>query len=137
MFDVQSMKKFAMFFQVIANLDFVQASRDEQGLATFLIQRSNDFVFSGRTHSRTRRRNCVGLSSCLQTERRTGAVLRVTTSNDNLNTLRFYQRRGFRITRVRPGVVNEARRIKPPIPVVGEHGILIRDEIDLERRVDI
>jgi ribosomal protein S18 acetylase RimI-like enzyme len=58
----------------------------------------------------------------------------VTTTNDNLNALRFYQRRGFRITRVRPGVVNEARHINP---VVGEYGILIRDEIDLERRVDI
>jgi len=33
-------------------------------------------------------------------------------------------------------VVNEARRIKPSIPVVGEYGILIRDEIDLERRAD-
>jgi hypothetical protein len=34
-------------------------------------------------------------------------------------------------------VVDEARRIKPSIPVVGEYGILIRDEIDLKRRVDI
>jgi hypothetical protein len=36
-----------------------------------------------------------------------------------------------------PGVVNEARRIKPSIPAAGEYGILVRDEIDLERRVNI
>jgi hypothetical protein len=54
------------------------------------------------------------------------AILRVTTTNDNLNAVRFYQHRGFRIARVRPGLINEVRRIEPSIPVVGEYGILIR-----------
>jgi hypothetical protein len=62
-------------------------------------------------------------------------ILRVTTTNDNLSALRFYQRRDFRITEVRPGAVDDARRLKPSIPIVGEYGIPIRDEIDLERRV--
>jgi GNAT superfamily N-acetyltransferase len=59
-------------------------------------------------------------------------LLRVTTTNDNLDALRFYQRRGFRIVAVRPGAVDEARKIKPTIPAIGEYGIPIRDEIDLE-----
>ena len=62
-------------------------------------------------------------------------MLRVTTTNDNLNALRFYQRRGFRLTQVHPGAVDEARRSKPSIPRTGEYGIPIRDEIDLEYRV--
>jgi hypothetical protein len=62
-------------------------------------------------------------------------ILPVTTTNDNLNALRFYQRRGFRITEVRPRAVDDARRLKPSIPIVGEYGIPIRDEIELERRV--
>ena len=61
--------------------------------------------------------------------------LRVTTTNDNLNALRFYQRRGFRITAVRPGAVDEARRTKPSISTSGEDGIPIHDEIELERQV--
>ena len=62
-------------------------------------------------------------------------VLRVTTTNDNLDALRFYQRRGFRIIAVRPGAVDESRRIKPSISAIGEYGIPIRDEIELERPV--
>jgi GNAT superfamily N-acetyltransferase len=56
------------------------------------------------------------------------------TTNDNLDGLRFYQRRGFRIAEVRPGAVTEARKsLKPSIPEVGNFGILLRDEIVLER----
>ncbi len=54
------------------------------------------------------------------------------TTNDNLDALRFYQRRGFRLAAVYPGAVDAARRLKPQIPLVGDHGIPIRDEIELE-----
>ena len=59
------------------------------------------------------------------------AVLRVTTTNDNLSAFRFYQRRGFRIVAMRPRAVAASRRLKPGIPDVGEYGIPIRDEIEL------
>ena len=55
----------------------------------------------------------------------------VMTTNDNLAALRFYQRRGFELRRVRPGAVHEARVLKPSIPKIGDQGIPIRDEIDL------
>lgn len=58
-------------------------------------------------------------------------VLRLTTTNDNLDALRFYQRRGFRLQALRPGAVDAARAYKPTISAVGEHGIPIRDELDL------
>ncbi|MFN8485104.1 MAG: GNAT family N-acetyltransferase [Anaerolineae bacterium] len=54
------------------------------------------------------------------------------TTNDNLDALRFYQRRGFRLAAVYPGAVEAARRLKPQIPLVGDYGIPIRDEIALE-----
>jgi GNAT superfamily N-acetyltransferase len=54
------------------------------------------------------------------------------TTNDNLNALRFYQRRGLRLVAVRPGAVVEARKLKPEIPTMGAEGIPIRDEIELE-----
>jgi ribosomal protein S18 acetylase RimI-like enzyme len=57
----------------------------------------------------------------------------VITTNDNLDALRFYQRRGFRLRAVRPGVVDEARRtLKPQIPAEGRYGIPLRDEVELE-----
>ena len=54
------------------------------------------------------------------------------TTNDNLDALRFYQRRGLRITAVSPGAVDASRRLKPQIPEIGAYGIPIRDELTLE-----
>jgi ribosomal protein S18 acetylase RimI-like enzyme len=55
------------------------------------------------------------------------------TTNDNTDALLFYQKRGFRITAVYQNAVNDARRIKPEILLLGLHGIEIQDEIELER----
>ena len=60
----------------------------------------------------------------------------LTTTNDNIRGLRFYQRLGFRMIAVNTGVVDEARKIKPQIPEVGQDGIAIHDEIVLELRVE-
>jgi hypothetical protein len=74
------------------------------------------------------------LSSKLRAE---GCVrLWLTMTNANLSALQFYLRRGFRLRRVRPGAVDNARKLKPSIPVVGEHGIPVRDELDLCRVLD-
>jgi GNAT superfamily N-acetyltransferase len=58
------------------------------------------------------------------------------TTNDNVDALRFYQRRGFRLAELRPGGVDDSRaRLKPEIPETGEYGIPLRDEIVLEKEV--
>lgn len=61
--------------------------------------------------------------------------LRVSTTNDNLDALRFYQRRGFRLALVIPGAIDEARRLKPGIPPIGGYGIAMRDRLDLVRDI--
>jgi len=61
--------------------------------------------------------------------------IRLTTTNDNLDAIRFYQRRGLRLVALRPSAVDRARLEKPEIPRVGDYGIPLRDEIDLVRRV--
>jgi GNAT superfamily N-acetyltransferase len=60
----------------------------------------------------------------------------LTTTNGNLSALQFYMRRGFRLAAVRPGAVDAARQLKPTIPMTGQHGIPIRDELDLCRVLD-
>jgi GNAT superfamily N-acetyltransferase len=55
----------------------------------------------------------------------------LTTTNDNISALRFYQRRGFRLAAIRPGAVDRSRQLKPEIPRTGDFGIPLRDEIDL------
>ncbi len=59
------------------------------------------------------------------------------TTNDNVDGLRFYQRRGFRLAELYAGAVDDSRaRRKPSIPEIGDHGIPIRDEIVLERSIE-
>jgi ribosomal protein S18 acetylase RimI-like enzyme len=55
----------------------------------------------------------------------------LTTTNDNVDALRFYQRRGFRVAAYRHGAVDRSRLRKPAIPRHGEYGIPLHDEIDL------
>jgi hypothetical protein len=56
---------------------------------------------------------------------------RVRPRHDNLGALRFYQRLGVRLAGFCIGAVERARGLKPTIPLIGRHGIPIRDEIDL------
>lgn len=55
-------------------------------------------------------------------------------TNDNVDALRFYQRRELRLVALRPGAVERSRAtLKPSIPEIGDHGIPLRDELVLER----
>ena len=54
------------------------------------------------------------------------------TTNDNLNALGFYQKRGFELVKINRGALNETRKLKPNIPLIGENNIPLRDEIELE-----
>ena len=55
------------------------------------------------------------------------------TTNDNIDALRFFQRRDFRISVVRPNGMEAIRKLKPGVPSNGHYGIPIRDEIELEK----
>ena len=55
------------------------------------------------------------------------------TTNDNVDALRFYQKRGYEIKAVHRHAIEESRKIKPQIPLIGNYGIPIRDEIEMEK----
>lgn len=80
----------------------------------------------------------IGLGSALVGAVRAAAAaagctrLWLITTNDNLHALRFYQKRGFELVAVHRGAVQESRRLKPQIPLIGLDGIPLRDEIELE-----
>ncbi|MEJ1970697.1 MAG: GNAT family N-acetyltransferase [Rhizomicrobium sp.] len=54
------------------------------------------------------------------------------TSNDNTHALRFYQKRGWDLYAFHRNAIEQARRIKPAIPLTGEDAIPIRHEIEFE-----
>jgi N-acetylglutamate synthase-like GNAT family acetyltransferase len=58
------------------------------------------------------------------------------TTNDNVDAMRFYQRRGFHLIEVHPGAVDASRKnLKSSIPARGNYGIPLRDELILEREL--
>lgn len=67
-----------------------------------------------------------------QATQRSCRRLWLVTTNDNLDAVRFYQRRGMRLAAVHRGSVDEARRLKPSISAVGCYGIAIHDELELD-----
>ena len=55
------------------------------------------------------------------------------TTNDNLAALALYQKAGWRLSALRPGAIDATRRtLKPAISETGQHGIPLRDELELE-----
>jgi N-acetylglutamate synthase-like GNAT family acetyltransferase len=107
------------------------------GLLTFILEGETCEI---RTLHAVERFSGVGtalVEAVVTTASRSGCrMVWVVTTNDNLDALRFYQRRGFRIRNLRPGAVDSARQsLKPEIPEIGEYGIRIRSEIELERSV--
>lgn len=54
------------------------------------------------------------------------------TTNDNLDAIRFYQRRGMTIAAVHLNSLEISRKLKPAIPLIGLHGIPLRDELEFE-----
>jgi len=54
------------------------------------------------------------------------------TTNDNLNGIGFWQKRGFKLVKVYPGSMEFVRKIKPAEPLIGENGKPLRDELELE-----
>ena len=63
------------------------------------------------------------------------ARLWLVTTNDNERAQAFYDKLGFRVVAVREGAVDEARKLKPSIPLIGVDGVPITDELEFERRL--
>ncbi len=56
----------------------------------------------------------------------------LTTTNDNTDAMNFYEKRGFGRAAIHTNAIEAARKLKPQIPLVGLHGIPIKDEIEYE-----
>lgn len=57
------------------------------------------------------------------------------TTNDNINAIKFYQKRNFNMRALYREAVNEARLIKPEIPLKGYFDISICHEIEFEKKI--
>jgi GNAT superfamily N-acetyltransferase len=107
---------------------------DRVGLATYVIRGNECEVATMHVSKRYRGAGSALMEAVSAHARKMGCSrLWLVTTNDNVDALRFYQRRGLRLVAVHPGAVDEARStLKPEIPETGEYGIPLRDELELE-----
>ncbi len=58
--------------------------------------------------------------------------IKLITTNDNINAIGFYQKRGFDMTRIYHDSMEVSRKLKPEIPLLGDFNIPLRHEIEFE-----
>lgn len=61
--------------------------------------------------------------------------LKLITTNDNINAIKFYQKRGFNMVRLYHNSMDISRKLKPSIPMIGEYGIPLMHEIEFEMKL--
>lgn len=115
---------------------FFGEKEDIQGLITYRI---SDDILEITSLDSLRENQGIGSALLERTilearERKCQKVVLITT-NDNLNALRFYQKRGFDLARLYRNAVDLARDKKPEIPLVGDFGIPLHHEIELEQLI--
>lgn len=67
-------------------------------------------------------------------ERNCEKIIAVTT-NDNINAIRFYQKRGFDMAHLYHNALDISRKMKPSIPFIGDNEIPLKHEIEFEINV--
>ena len=123
----------AAALEALIAVDTSIATPERVGLLTYQVDGDGVEVV---TIDALRRRSGIGtalLARVIQVAEGSGvARVWLITTNDNLRAIRFYQRRGFRITAVDPGAADRARLLKPSIPLVADNGVALHDELELE-----
>jgi ribosomal protein S18 acetylase RimI-like enzyme len=110
---------------------FVQG--DWKGIITFQIRGGECEVASLNSREEGRGIGAALMNAVWREARERGCRrLFLITTNDNLRALAFYQKFGFELCALRRGALNESRKLKPSIPLIGMNGIPLRDELELE-----
>lgn len=113
---------------------FVLKDNDIIGLVTFVVNGLNMEITSlDSLHEKQ------GIGSTLMrlAERealdRNCSNITLITTNDNINALRFYQKRGYDMVHLFHNALDVSRKMKPEIPLIGENDIPLRHEIEFEK----
>lgn len=103
------------------------------GLITFRVSGKEMEILSLDSLYEHRGTGTVLLNAATEKARDSGLErIMLITTNDNLPALRFYQKRGFDLVQIRRNALEQARKIKPEIPLIGMDGIPLKHEIELE-----
>jgi len=128
--------------ELVSSLDHptVLARRDDElvGVATYVLDAGECELLTLHAHRQFHGIGTALVDAVEQVARQAGcARVWLVTTNDNVDALRFYQRRGFALSAVRPQAVTRSRQaLKPEIPTTGSYGIELRDELELAKDLE-
>ena len=100
------------FFGDICEIVTLDSKRENMGIGTALVKKIEKIAIDN---------NCK--------------KMRLITTNDNMRALQFYQKRGYCLTKLYPNAMEEVRKAKPNVPMIGDNDIPLRDEIELEKNL--
>ena len=122
----------------LGNADGFYATEDNEivGLITYRVVQNEMEILSLDSLNEKKGIGTSLLDKAIQTAKDVGCLrIMLITTNDNLSALQFYQKRGFDIIKLHHNAVEESRKIKPQIPLIGSNGIPIKHEIELEMKI--
>lgn len=106
------------------------------GLVTYRIDRENQACELVSINSELEGRGIgTKLIRMLEAEAKKSGCKRIwlITTNDNPEAAAFYVKRGYRLTKIHLYALEKSRQLKPQIPIIGKHGILLTDEWEFEK----
>lgn len=107
-----------------------------RGLVTYFIRNGVCEIVSLNSQSETRGVGTQLIELVKQEAIRQGCHrLQLLTTNDNINAIRFYQKRGFDLAGVNLNAIAREREKKPEMPLIGQNGIPMLHEIDFAMRL--
>ncbi|WP_249660387.1 GNAT family N-acetyltransferase [Lysinibacillus fusiformis] len=116
---------------------FVNDRQEMIGLVTYIIRRQDCEIISLDSLEEGKGIGSALVQAVEQIALDNGCTsITLITTNDNLHALKFYQKRGYYFIEILPNAVEKARAYKPSIPLIGNDGIAIRDELRLQKQLD-
>lgn len=103
------------------------------GLITYHIQRNTMEILSLDSLRENQGLGTLLLDTAIkEAQRLKCSKIVLITTNDNINALRFYQKRGFDMVHLYYNSMVVSRRLKPEIPLIGENSIPLKHEIEFQ-----
>jgi len=103
------------------------------GLATYLIKSPSCELVTINADKQECGIGTTLLSAVIAAATKVGCIHSwLTTTNDNVGALAFYQKHGYHLVAVHRTVLEQSRKLQPSLPLFASNGIPLRDEIELK-----
>lgn len=111
----------------------VEENNEIKGLITYIVYHEVCEIMSLNSVDKSRGIGTTLVNKVIDIAREHGCKkIVLITTNDNINAIRFYQKRGFDMVQIYHNALDISRKLKPEIPLIGDNNIPLKHEIEFE-----